>query len=341
MKPSPNVKLLTPQSNDRESGSTTSPLGSLCNQLHEIAAARVAFYLGASRASATHRAYAADLVAFRAWGGTIPGSPEMVAAYLATSAALATSTLRRRLAAITDAHLSAGFPDPTKHVLVRKVLRGICRTHGVVGCGAVPLDIAKLTRIVEQMSDDLAGLRDRALLLVGFFAALRRTELVGLDVRDVILESSDCAITVRRSKTDQVGSGHVVRLPNLQSSLCPATALQCWLKATGITDGAVFRSINIKGQLLLSRQPAQDVGRVLRLRALEAQVGSKGLSAHSLRSGFVVSAVRAGVALPLIQAVTRHTTLAGLEPYVRAAGPPSTQQFDAIRHLGGGKGIAI
>ena len=222
-------------------------VGSCAIVCTDSAAEQVAFYLGASRASATHRAYAADLAAFRAWGGTVPTTPEVVAAYLATHATLAASTLRRRLAAIADAHQSGGYPDPTKHVLVRKVLRGICRTHGVTRSAAAPLDIATLARVVGTLSRDLLGLRDRALLLVGFFAALRRAELVGLEVSDVALGGGAWTVTIRRSKTDQYGVGQVVALPLLESPLCPVTALQGWLLAAGITGGPVFRTIDCEG----------------------------------------------------------------------------------------------
>jgi integrase len=321
------------QGEAREGGELP-PGRELCNRLHGSAAEQVAFYLGASRASATHRAYAADLAAFRAWGGTVPTTPEVTAAYLATHAALAASTLRRRLAAIADAHQSGGHPDPTKAVLVRKVLRGICRIHGVTRSAAAPLDIATLARVVGSLSRDLLGLRDRALLLVGFFAALRRAELVGLEVSDVALAGGTWTITIRRSKTDQYGVGQVVALPLLESPLCPVTALQGWLLAAGITAGPVFRTIDGKGYVRPGRLPSQEVGRILRLRATEAGVVPTGLSAHSLRSGFAVSAVRAGVGLPLIQAVTRHSTLAGLEPYVRAAGPPTTRQIEDLVRYG-------
>ena len=142
--------------------------------MHNPLTDRVAFYLGAARSSATTRAYKADVAAYTAWGGPIPASPEVVAAYLAASDTLAATTLRRRLAAIADAHQIAGHPDPTKHALVRKVFRGIRRVHGAQVHAATPLDIDMLAQIIAVLPEDLAGVRDRALLLVGFFCALRR-----------------------------------------------------------------------------------------------------------------------------------------------------------------------
>jgi len=310
------------------------PTDLLCNQLPTSESERLAFYLRASRASATHRAYAADLAAFAAWGGTVPTDPVTVATYLASSDTLALSTLRRRLAALADAHQSAGFPDPTKHILVRKVLRGISRIRGVTRDAAAPLDVSLLDRIIEAMPADLLGLRDRALLLVGFFCALRRSELVGLGVQDLFHASGLWSVKIRRSKTDQAGAGHTVALPALSGRLCPVSALQDWLTAACINTGPMFRSIDKAGKVLATPVRSQEIGQILRLRASAAGINPERLSAHSLRSGFAVSAVRAGISLPLIQAVTRHATLAGLEPYVREAGPPTTQQMAAMTASG-------
>ena len=139
----------------------------LCNQLHKPLGDRVAFYADAARSLATRRAYAADMTAFSAWGGQVPASPELVASYLAASDTLAASTLRRRLAAIADAHQAAGHSDPTKHSLVRKVFRGICRIHGLRADAATPLDADMLARIVAALPHDVTAIRDRALLLLG------------------------------------------------------------------------------------------------------------------------------------------------------------------------------
>lgn len=193
----------------------------LCNQLHGPLADRVAFYVDAARSSATHRAYTSDMAAFLAWGGRVPASPEAVASYLAASDLLAASTLRRRLAAIADAHQAVGHPDPTKHPLVRKVFRGIRRVHGARIDAATPLDIDMLARIIAALPNDLTAIRDRALLLVGFFCALRRSELVGLSVEDLDRRPEGWIITIRRSKTDPFGKGQYVPLPAFPGPLCP------------------------------------------------------------------------------------------------------------------------
>ena len=298
----------------------------VCNQLHKPLDDRVAFYADAARSSATCRAYRSDMGAFTTWGGRVPASPETVASYLAACASLAAATLRRRLAAIADAHQTAGQPDPTKDPLVRKVFRGIRRVHGARVDAAAPLDIDMLAQIVAALPDDLAAIRDRALLLVGFFCALRRSELVALTVKDLDRRPDGWTITIQRSKTDPYGHGQRVPLPAFRGPLCPTAAVANWLAIAAITEGPVFRTVS-PDRGIASTLPAPQVGMILRRRAAEAGLEVQLLSAHSLRSGFAVSATRAGIAAAQIQAVTRHRTLGGLAPYVRTAGPPSAAQL--------------
>jgi integrase len=298
----------------------------LCNRLHGSLDDRVAFYADAARSSATRRAYTSDMAAFSAWGGRIPASPETVAAYLAASVFLAAATLRRRLAAIADAHQALGHLDPTKHPLVRKVFRGIRRVHGARADAATPLDIDMLARIVAALPDDLTAIRDRALLLVGFFCALRRSELVALTVEDLDRRPDGWIITIQRSKTDPYGRGQNVPLPAFRAPLCPTAAVVDWLAIAAIAEGPLFRVVG-SNYKIGSAIPAPQVGQILRNRAGQAGLNVQHLSAHSLRSGFAVSATRAGIAAAQIQAVTRHRTLGGLVPYLRTAGPPSKAQL--------------
>ena len=266
------------------------------------------------------------MAAFLAWGGRVPASPEAVASYLAASDSLAASTLRRRLAAIADAHQATGHSDPTKHPLVRKVFRGIRRVHGARTDAATPIDIDMLARIVAALPHDVTATRDRALLLVGFFCALRRTELVALAMEDLDRRPEGWTIAIKRSKTDPYGRGQYVPLPTFQGPLSPTAAVADWLAIARISDGPLFRTICSDGKIG-SALPGPQVGMIVRRSALKAGLDVQRLSAHSLRSGFAVSATRAGIAAAQIQAVTRHRSLGGLAPYVRSAGPPSTAQL--------------
>jgi integrase len=205
----------------------------------------VAEYLEAARSANTRRAYAADMSDFGSWGGLVPCSPEQVATYLAERAKiLPPSTLRRRLSALASAHHDHGANDPTKHALVRRVMNGIERKHGVAVQQARALLIEDLTRIVDQTGNSLIDVRDRALLCIGFFAALRRSEFVALTVHDIDIAKIGLRITLRRSKTDQLGKSRTIQLPPREDALCPLRNLSAWIERSGIRRRQLFRRIN-------------------------------------------------------------------------------------------------
>ena len=187
----------------------------------------VARYLHASVAANTRRAYQFDLDHFAQWGGTIPATPVQVASYLATHATThKVATLRRRLAAIAKAHQDRQLPNPVATPLVKSTLRGIRRTEGVPQSGAAALTPAHLARVVGAMGSALRDDRDKALLLLGFAAGLRRSELVELQTTDVKVTPSGMTLLIRRSKTDQNGEGRLIAVAREQSALCPVVALE-------------------------------------------------------------------------------------------------------------------
>ena len=183
-----------------------------------------------------------------------------------------------------------------------------------------------LARIIAALPSDLPAIRDRALLLVGFFCALRRSELVALAVEDLDRQSDGWNVTIQRSKTDPYGRGQYVPLPAFRGPLCPTAAVADWLAIAAIAEGPLFRVVGSNCKIG-SAIPAPQVGQILRNRTGQAGLNVQHLSAHSLRSGFAVSATRAGIAAAQIQAVTRHRSIGGLAPYVRTAGPPSKAQL--------------
>jgi site-specific recombinase XerD len=143
----------------------------------------------------------------------------------------------------------------------------------------------------------MTSLRDRALLLVGFAAALRRSELVALDLTDLRPVPEGLVLTLRRSKTDPDGAGTEVALPHGQHALtCPVRALQTWLEAAGIAAGAVFVSVTKGGRTTTTRLSDRDVARMVKAAAAAAGYDPTGFAGHSLlRAGFATSATRAGV----------------------------------------------
>jgi len=163
----------------------------------------------------------------------------------------------------------------------------------------------------------MKDIRDRALLLVGFAGGFRRGELVALDCADVERVRQGMAITIRRSKTDQDGVGRKIGIPLGRSKWCPVAALDLWLGAAGIEDGAVFRRVDRHGRVSVERLSDEAVSLIVRDRVVAAGFEPTGYSGHSLRSGFATSAVQAGVSTLKVRAQTGHASDAMLARYVR------------------------
>src|SRR5713101_6237524 len=210
----------------------------------------------AEKAPSTRKACKTDFRMFREWCdgrgvSALPAAPETVASYLAAHAATSKpSTLGRRVAAIRYSHKLASLEPPTDAEGVKATMRGIRRTFGTARTKKAPAIAAKMQSMVALAPDSLTGLRDRALLLVGFAGAFRRSELVALDVADIQFTDDGLVVTLRRSKTDQEGEGRKVGIPHgSKPQTCPVRALRAWLEAAGISEGPLFRSVNRHGKL--------------------------------------------------------------------------------------------
>ncbi len=280
--------------------------------------ATVAGYVRASLADNTRRAYLGDLAHFEAWGGSLPAAPETVAAYLATHAdSLSVATLIRRLAALSKAHQARGLDNPIRSELVRATLRGIKRKRRRTQLQAKPLLRDDLLLVLDAMGTGLKDLRDRALLLIGFAAALRRSELVALDVPDVEHFRRGIVLHLKRSKTDQDGQGHKIAIPYGRSRWCPVACLDAWLSASGITESAIFCPVDRHGRVHNARLSGAAVSILVRERIAAAGLEPRGYSGHSLRAGLATSAAQAGVPAWRIKAQTRHASEAMLAHYIR------------------------
>jgi integrase len=164
----------------------------------------------------------------------------------------------------------------------------------------------------------LMGARDRALLLVGFAAALRRSELAALDITDISETADGLKLTIRRSKTDQEAACRTVGIPyGSHRQTCPVRAWRDWLAASGITIGAAWRPINRHGHLAEVRLSDKAVALVVKRNAERAGLDPADFSGHSLRAGLVTAAAAAGVATHIIQRQSGHKTLTVLHNYIR------------------------
>jgi integrase len=213
-------------------------------------------YIRQAKAPNTRKAYRADWADFVAWckkyrRAPLPARPDTVAYYLADrSARLKVSTLQRRLATIAEAHRAAGHDSPNNHAQVRLVWQGIQREKGVAQDHMKPALTKHIKLMLECLPHSLLGIRDRALLLLGFAGAMRRSELVGLDVTDLAQADEGLVVTIRKSKTDQVQAGRKVGIPHgTAKDTCPVRAICAWLEASGIAEGPLFRPVNRHGQV--------------------------------------------------------------------------------------------
>jgi integrase len=173
--------------------------------------------------------------------------------------------------------------------------------------------------MAKAAPEGLKGLRDRALLLLGFGGAFRRSELVALDVSDISFEEDGLRVRIRRSKTDQEGQGVTIAIIRGQSEWCPMKALRAWLDAAGITEGPIFRQMRKGGQVLPGRLSAAAVCDLVKVYAAKLGLDASSYGAHSLRSGFLTSAARNGASIFKMRDVSRHKSMDILGGYVRDA----------------------
>jgi site-specific recombinase XerD len=280
----------------------------------------------ASKAPATQAAYGSDFRIFEMWCTArglcaLPATAAALCGFLADEATTGrrASTLGRRLAAIRYFHRAAGHDTPTSDEAVKATLSGIRRT---IGAAPVRKRAATSDMVIAMSATgtSLRALRDRAIILLGFAGAFRRSELVALDVADLEEASEGLWITIRRSKTDQEGLGRKVAIPHGEIA-CPVAALKAWLEAAGITEGAVFRRVFNKCAQRVTEQrlAARNVATIVKAGAAKLGLDATAFAGHSLRAGFVTSAVKRGANLIKITDVTGHRSLEMLKTYSRDA----------------------
>lgn len=277
------------------------------------------------KAESTRRAYASDFRIFQMYcaergASALPAVPETVAAFLAreNSNGSKPSTIGRRVASILYAHKMAALPTPTDDERVRAVIRGIRRSRGVAPVKKSPAVAATVLTMCANAGDQLASLRDRALLLIGFSIAARRSELVALDVVDIADVENGILVTIRRSKTDQESSGAVVAVP-FGAIVCPVKALRAWLEAASIESGPIFRAVLKGGHVSPRRLSGASVANIVKAHAERLGLDPTRFAGHSLRAGFVTSADAQGASIFKIMDVTRHKSVDTLRGYVRTA----------------------
>lgn len=275
-------------------------------------------YAEAGQASSTKRAYGSAWRGFSTWCASVdleplPSEAATVALYLTVRArqSMAVATLALHIAAIRAAHLSAGYQPPA-HPDLDSVWAGIKRTHGRPPRKKRALLVEDLRRVVARLPDTLTGIRDRAILLVGFAGALRRDELAKLSLPGaqagpirVEFVGQGLEIHLDRSKGDQLGRGAVVAVP-FGKRVCPVAALQAWISAAKITAGPVFRKVDRHGRLGGQALSDKAIANIVKAAVERVGLDPAAFAGHSLRRGLITSANAGGADLAALKAHARH-----------------------------------
>lgn len=282
----------------------------------------------ALRTDRTWRAYAGDLAHFGLWcAGSgrdpLPATPDTVNTYLTAHAEdLSVATLSRRLAAISVAHGLVGVPSPTDSEAVALVWRGLRRLHGPgrPSHRVDALEAPTLMTLLAPLRDTVMDHRDRALLVLGFAGALRRSELSALEVGDVEVHLEALVVTIEAAGAREA---RTVTLPwGSRRDTCPVRSWRAWVEAAGLQDGPAFRRMTKGGRSLRhERLGDRGVAEVVKRRAADAGLDPRSFSGHSLRAGFVTAASRAGVPGVAIARQTGHRSAAALAACVREDRP--------------------
>jgi integrase len=311
-------------------------------------------FAAASMSSRTRETYELQWRLFVAWCRPrglqpLPAAPETVALYLSALATrqLAAATIELALVAISQVHKVKGHPSPRAAAEVQAVRKGIRRTLGTRQKQKAPLLSSELRPGLEaaargassssapsnegpksntgpegdlQAAAALAALRDRALLLLGWHGALRRSELVAVAVDHVRFVPQGLELTIPRSKTDQQGAGRVIPIARARAEeLCPDRVLRAWLAAAEIASGPVLRGIDRWGHVSAHALCGRTVARVVKRFAALAGLDPDDFGGHSLRAGLVTEAARQGRSELAIMRITGHCSLAMLKRYIREA----------------------
>ncbi len=283
-------------------------------------------YAQEARSERTRKRYRDAWAIFTAWCDDqglkpLPAEPATVAAFIAAraDAGRRVLTIELELTAIGEAHKAAGLPSPRAHPAVVATRKGIRRRLGMAPHQKAALSTVQLRAMLAGLPDRLIGTRDRALLLLGFAGAFRRSELAGLDVDDLVFCPEGLRVTLRRSKTDQEGIGRTVGIPfSADPTMCPVRAVRAWTDAARLTAGPLFREVSRYGQLGQGRLANRVVGSVVKRAAAAVGLDPAKLAGHSLRAGYATSAAQAGKPVFAIQQQTGHKSVAMVSRYVRA-----------------------
>lgn len=280
-------------------------------------------YLTAATSDNTRKAYRSDIKHYELAGGILPATPEHIINYLQHFATtLNARTLSRRLIALKHWHEYQGFPDPTSHPLVTKTMVGITRVHGKPKEKARALSPEDLQKMVEALLKDssLIAIRDNAILQIGYFGALRRSEIINIHYEHIKWKNEGIEILLPSSKTDQAHVGQYCAVPYGNDLLCPIKVLENWLAKSNIKSGVIFRRIAKNQMISDSSLTALSINHTIHRCAVLANLANAhDITPHSLRRGFATSAARANASIPTIMRAGRWKQVNTVMEYIEAS----------------------
>lgn len=278
-------------------------------------------------AKGTRRVYVSDFKIFTHWcaaHGVDPknAEPEAIAVFLANEfeGGVHPSTLNRRLSAIRFAYKSMGRQSPTDHDLVRATLKGIKRDENAPPTHHKnPLTNNVLINIIQYVPfDSVKGIRNRAVLLLLFAGAFRRSELVNVRFDDVAFVEKGLDVVIRHSKTNQEGKRQMKSIVK-GDIFCPVAAVKNWVDKASISEGYLFRALTRTQRVTSNKMCENSVYYLVKHYAQMAGYDIDHFSPHSLRAGFITSAVENGKNVYKTMDVSLHASMSSLKPYIRFA----------------------
>jgi len=277
----------------------------------------------------TKRVYQSDWKIFENWcelRGYQPtdATPEIIAMFVSSQFADGKhpSTLNRRLAAIKFAYKCIDKLSPTDNEIVRGALKGIRRDEKAPPIKAKKAAVVKIIKEMVQLceSNSLRDIRDRAILLLGFAGAFRRSELVAINIEDISFNEKGMEIKIHKSKTDQEKQGNIkIILSAKDKPFCPITAVQLWIEKAKLKEGALFRGITKGNQILNNRMSVNVVYNLIKECAVKLELQLEDFSPHSLRAGFVTSAYENKAMLTKIMEQAHMKSMQTAQRYIRHA----------------------
>jgi site-specific recombinase XerD len=273
----------------------------------------------------TKRAFRSDWQKFQAWCSghgleSMPAAAGTVALYITdlTDLGHPVATIQRYLSTIQLAHESQKHDSPVRTLEVQTVLKGIKRDKGTKQIRKKPLTTTLIKEWIAKLDDSLVSKRDKALVLVGYAASLRRSEIVALDFEDVALVPEGVVLWIASSKTDQEGDGVPVGLDYGKNGACPVRALKDWIDSAGIESGPLFRAFWKGGNKIRStRMTARSVSIIVKKLCKAIGINPEECGGHSLRAGFATEAMRNNTPERVAMEHGRWSSRSNFRRYVR------------------------